>query len=530
MERSAATRFPGSWSWPLGATAVLASGVLLLVEGVRPTTVPDRITLRCVSLMLLSVGGLVVVGSRRNRSLGLGSMHAGSWYLVWFGIGFGLTSLAWRNQQEGTNARITQESVLLTLLFLHAAVIAWLLGYLVGPGRLMTRLGRRIASGAVQADETRVRGASTPWILFGISVLGRLVQLTGGRFGYVGDPSQLLTNPASTGQLVNVMVQCGNYALIVAAIAFTQQRTTASRVTMITLTATQVVLGSLAGGKQHFILAVLAPAMVLAVRGRFPWKVTSAALVVFIIGVVPFIQAYRENSRSADYTLTPSDAFRQAPEILEDTLTRDAGSRFRDTVDLMSDRTRQIDNFAVVVQTTPTQYAYHPPSDYLYAPVLGLIPRIIWSSKPVVSSGAEFARVYLGTGPGVYTSAAIPPVADLYQHGGPLVLLVGMFVIGAMIRLVDRTLHPRHDLRLVIIYFPFFLQFIKAEAALTSVIAGLPLTLLTASLVCRFAFRPKASSTATTHPAPRTDASAIASPKAAPSSTVRSLSHQSPRV
>ncbi|WP_131802484.1 hypothetical protein [Parafrankia soli] len=455
-------------------------------------TIPDRITLRCVSLMLLTVGGLVVVGSRRNRSLGLGSMHTGSWYLVWFGIGFGLTSLAWRRQQGDASARIAQESVLLTLLFLHAALIAWLLGYLVGPGWLMTRLGRRIASGAVRVDETRVRGTSTPWILFGISVLGRLIQLMGGRFGYVGDPSQLLTNPASTGQLVSVMFQCGDYALIVAAIAFVQQRTAVSRTTLITLTAAQVLLGGLAGGKQSFILAVLAPAMVLAAHGRFPWKVTSVALAIFVVGFAPFIQAYRENSRSADYTLAPSDAFRQAPAVLENTLAQDETSRFEATIDLMSERTRQIDSFAVVVQTTPTQYAYRPLTDYLYAPVLGLVPRMIWPSKPVISSGADFARIHFGAGPGIHTSAAIPPVADLHRHGGLLVLLVGMFVIGVSVRLLDRTLHPRHDLRLAVIYFPFFIQFIKSEADITSMVAGLPVTLLAAFLVCRLAFRPTA--------------------------------------
>lgn len=488
--RSPATHRSGSWSWPIGAGAVLTSGVLLLAEGVRATTVPDRITLRCVSLVLLTLGGLVLVGSRRDRSLGLGSMYAGSWYLVWFGIGFGLTSLEWRDPQDGSSARIAQESVLLTLLLLHAALIAWILGYLVGPGRFMTRLGRRIAGGAVRAKETRVRSAGTPWILFGISVLGRLIQLAGGRFGYVGDPSQLLTNPTSSGQLVNVMVQCGDYALIVAAIAFVQQRTALSRATLLMLTATQVLLGGLAGGKQYFILAVLAPTMVLAIRGRFPLKTTAVALAVFFIGFAPFIQAYRENSRSAAHTLAPSAAFRQAPAVLDETLSQDASSRLEESTDLMSRRTRQIDSFAVVVQTTPTQYTYRPLTDYLYAPVLGLIPRVIWPSKPVMSSGADFARIYFGAGPGVYTNAAIPPVADLYQHGGLFVMLVGMFTVGACVRLLDRTLHPRHGPQLTIIYFPLFIHFIKSETDVTSIIAGLPVTLLTAFLVCRLAFRP----------------------------------------
>ncbi len=468
--------------------AVLASGTLLLGEGVYTATIPQQITLRCTSLALLTFGGLVLVGSRRNRSLGLGTMHAGSWYLLWFGMSFGFSSLAWQTPQSDSSAHIAQESVLLSLLFLHAALVAWVLGYLVGPTRLVACLGQRIGGGVVRDGEGRVRGAGPPWILFGISLLGRLAQLAGGRFGYVGDPSQLLTNPTSTGQIVNIMVQCGNFALIVAAIAFVQRRTTATRTTLIVLTTAQVLVGGLAGGKQYFILTVLAPAMILAVHGRFPRKSVLVAIAVFAVGFAPFIQAYRENSRNADRTLTPASAFAQAPAVLENTLAQDTSSRFGDTLDLMSRRTRQIDSYAAVVQTTPAQFSYLPLSNYLYAPVLGLVPRAIWPSKPVISSGADFARTHFGASTGVYTSAAIPPTVDLHRHGGLLVMLTGMFLIGVAVRLLDRALHPGRDLRLAVFYFPLFVQFVKGEADITSLIAGLPATLLAAFLVYRFAF------------------------------------------
>ncbi len=251
----------------------------------------------------------------------------------------------------------------------------------------------------------------------------------------------------------------------------------------------QILLGVLSGGKQYFLVAVVALAVVMATRGRFPWRSLLVALVLFVAVVVPFVTSYRHSVRTSRNSLAVSDGIVTAPEVLRATLNKDPQDQLTWSLDYLGLRIREIDMFAVMVQMTPGYYPYEPARDYLAAPVLGVVPRLLWPSKPVLDSGYRFAARYLAVSGGTYTAAAVPPAADLYGHGGVVVVVMGMFALGALARLVDRTLHPGRDLRLAIIYFPLFLTLTKSEADITSLIASLPVQLLTAVVVCRLAFR-----------------------------------------
>jgi hypothetical protein len=416
-------------------------------------------------------------------------MRAGSWFPLWFGITCGLLSIAWYTPGEDALASLSQRTIVTTLMVLHLAIISWTLGYLTGPGRSGYRTGNRLANLVTPTGAFTVQ-ASAPWLLFGLSLAGRAISLLSGRLGYVGDPSTLLTNPARSGQATSALIQCGNLALVVAAVAVMKQPTVRNRVTLAVLMAAQILLGGLAGGKQSFIVAVLALAIVLGARGRFPWKTMAASAAVFLLFFAPFVYSYRTQVRGADYTLTTSQAFARVPATVQEVATVPAWERVKTTVGLLAERDRSAESVALVVGTSPHTYPYRPITQYLWAPIISIVPRAIWPSKPVLSSGADFARLHFGFGSNVHTSAAVPPTADLYWHGGPVPVAIGMFLIGMFTRLADRTLHPRRDPRLAILFLPLFVLLVKSEADVTYMVASIPVTLITSLIAARLAFRP----------------------------------------
>jgi len=93
----------------------------------------------------------------------------------------------------------------------------------------------------------------------------------------------------------------------------------------------------------------------------------------------------------------------------------------------------------------------------------------------------------------VYTSTAITPLGDLYRYGGWIPVIIGMFLIGYGMRLLDSVLdvftNP-HTITLIILLIP---SLILAESDWATTLAGLPATAFTWLLVVSLTFRRRLS-------------------------------------
>jgi threonine/homoserine/homoserine lactone efflux protein len=144
----------------------------------------------------------------------------------------------------------------------------------------------------------------------------------------------------------------------------------------------------------------------------------------------------------------------------------------------MLTRIREIDSPAIIVQRTPTQIGFLSPAQLLEAPVAAIVPRAIWPGKPILDSGYQFGQTYYDVPTSVYTSYAITPAGDLYRHGGWIPVIVGMFLLGCVVRLLDDVLDVRanpHSIFLVLLLFP---GLVKQENDWVGMLAGIPAMLL----------------------------------------------------
>jgi hypothetical protein len=154
----------------------------------------------------------------------------------------------------------------------------------------------------------------------------------------------------------------------------------------------------------------------------------------------------------------------------------------------LSERIRTIDTPAVIMQQTPAQIPYANPGALLLAPVLDLISRLVWPGKPILAPGYQISQEYFQLPANVYTSSNVTPEGDLFRHGGWVPLIIGMFLLGCAIRILDEVADLRrgvHGALLIVLLFPGIVQ---AGSDCASLLAGIPGMILLWLVVVRLSF------------------------------------------
>ena len=258
---------------------------------------------------------LCLVGGGQGKVLGLGRWWFGSWTLLWYGTAFGLATLTWVQPQTGTSAEISPSSVLRALWLVAVGMTLWGLGYLVGPGRSARRFGNKVMAALSVRFAPEVRSPLAPWILYAIGTAARIaIAATTGQLGYIGNFQSTITAASGYQQLLNDLGLCAPLAVAAAALQVYGERVPGARITLTVLFLAEIAAGAAAGGKQSFIVTILAVAIPFTTSRRRAHKgllaFTALALtgLAFLLIVVPFNQSYRNNARNASGTLSISQA------------------------------------------------------------------------------------------------------------------------------------------------------------------------------------------------------------------------------
>jgi hypothetical protein len=272
-----------------------------------------------------------------------------------------------------------------------------------------------------------------------------------------------------------------------------RDRLPGARITLAVLFLAELAFGAAAGGKQNFVIAVLAVAVPFsAARRRLPMAALVALVVIFLFVVIPFNQAYRHTARGGSSTLSVSQALTVAPRILDQTVTdHNPVTVVSGSLIYLLGRIREIDAPAIILQRTPGQINFISPMQLLEAPAVGFVPRALWPGKPILATGYQVGQEYYGLPSTVINSAAITPAGDLYRHGGWIPVVAGMFLFGCGVRLLDNVLDVRsspHAVFLVLLLFPIL---VKSETDWLGLLVGIPATLLIWLLTVSLTFRPR---------------------------------------
>ena len=440
---------------------------------------------------------LCLVGGGQGKFLGLGRWWFGSWTLLWYSTAFGLATLTWVQPQTGTSAEISLSSVLRALWLVAVGMTLWVLGYLVGPGRGPRRFGNKVMAALSLRFAPEVRNPLAPWVLYAIGAAARIAYAaTSGHFGYLGDVQADVTTASGYQQLLSDLGLCGPLAVAAAALQVYRERVPGARVTLTVLFLAEIVFGAASGNKQGFIITILAVAIPFATSRRQAHKVLSAftalafTALAFLLIVVPFNQSYRSNVRNTSGTLSVSQALDAAPSILGQTIgTGNAAGVLSSSASFLLDRIREIDGPAIIMQRTPAQIGFASPVQLVTAPFFALVPRAVWPGKPILNSGYEFSQTYYELPATVYTSSAMTPVGDLYLHGGWIPVIVGMFLLGCGVRLLNDVMDVYGSPHCVFLFLLLFPSLVKQENNWLGTLADIPGTLLIWLLATYLTFR-----------------------------------------
>jgi hypothetical protein len=486
--RTHSRNYPGSLVIGL---VLLATAIVTLAGAIAAYDVPTHAVLWGSMALAAYAAALLFLTTRKDADdLGLARWKLGPWSLVWYGLTSGLASVIWIEPQTGTSAEITIVSILRALWLVAIGMTFWAIGYSIGGPVWLRRFADRGVTALRSRRRSTVRGPLTPWVLYAIGMAARIITaITTGRFGYVGNPASANT---ATGYQ-QILVYAGDFcplAVCAAALQVYRERLASARITLAVLFIIEVTFGALEGGKGSFITAVLAMAMPLsAARCRMPKKAMIAAAVIFFIAVIPFNSVYRQEVRDGPALLSTSQAINGAPTILTQQLNSQRGllANFSGSWDYLLQRLQEIEGPAIILQRTPAQIPFVSFTQLLDGPLLEIVPRAIWPSKPIINTGYDFSSQYYDTSS--YTAAAMSPVGDLYRHGGWLAVMAGMLVLGCCVRMLDDVLDIRanpHAIFLLLLLIP---SVVEAEGSWVSLVAGMPVTVLIGMVAVAITFR-----------------------------------------
>jgi len=274
------------------------------------------------------------------------------------------------------------------------------------------------------------------------------------------------------------------FAIAVAAWRLFVDERKGGQLTLAVLLILELVVGATLGMKENFVVAGLAVLVPYGIaRGRLPIRAIAAMAAVFLLLIIPFNAAYRDTVRNSGSTLSTSDAIEMVPNTFEQTASPSSWSETLSTsYDAFIFRVRMIDNIAMIVQKTPAAIPYKPATEYIQAPFVGLIPRSLWPTKPIIAPGYEFSQLYFDRPSYVYTSSAVTMVGDLYMHGGWMTVLFGAFLMGVGFRLFDQLIRPERDIRALFFVLAFVPTLVKSESDVFGLLVGIPAFAFTATL------------------------------------------------
>jgi hypothetical protein len=473
--------------WVIAAAILLTAAIGLSAEALAAAGQPTHaVVWGSLGFAAYAASLLCLIGGGQGKALGLGRWRFGPWTLLCYCTTFGLATLTWIQPQTGTPAEISLSSVLRALWLVAVGMTLWGFGYLAGPGRSARRFGNRVMAALSLRFAPEVRSPLAPWILYAIGTAGQIASAaTTGRYGYVGNVQSDVTTASNYQQLLNDLGLCAPLAVAAAALQVYRERVRGARVTLTVLVLTDIAFGAVSGNKQTFIVTILAVAIPFTAarsrehKGLLAFTGLALTGLAFLLIVVPFNHSYRSTARNASGTLSVSQALDAAPSILGQTIgTGNAAGVLSSSATSMLARVRTIDNVAIIMQRTPAEIGFVSPVQLVTAPIAALVPRALWPGKPILNSGYQFSQTYYQLPATVYTSSAIPPVGDLYMHDGWIPVIVGMFLLGCGVRILDDVMDVDGSPQCIFLFLLLFPSLVLQEDDWAGVLSSVPATLL----------------------------------------------------
>lgn len=346
----------------------------------------------------------------------------------------------------------------IALLMASAGAAAFIAGY-------HTPFSKNIPAKWTQQTETSIVHATAKlWLIFGIGLLFAMVKYRSGNFSvFIRTDSNVDT---SISYIIELLSRLALYSPILAAAIITKKNS--ERIWLwLTLISTSVfcIAFSLLGGAKL-------PLLFLAVGISYPFYVSSRrkmrnAMVIGVLLLVlllfPFMGGFRAYYiETIGYTTSVrvTDGL-SLIENLPRLLTIVSEQSLSKTI---MNRAVALDSLMLAIKYTPAVHEFQYGRDLVVVPLTSLIPRAIWPNKPMASLTAEdFTVKYVGSTKSAYNQywaggTAITPMADLYINLHVFGVVIGMYLIGAVICVIK---YASEDLASPISILTFVIAYIS---------------------------------------------------------------------
>jgi hypothetical protein len=472
--------------WVGVAAFLLAAAIGLAARALATAGQPTHaVVWGSLAFAAYAVSLLCLVGGGQGKFFGLGWWRFGSWTLLCYCVTYGVATLTWAQPQAGLAEEISVSSVLRALWLVAVGTTLWALGYFAGPGRPARRFGTKVMAALDLRFTPEVRSPLAPWILYAIGTAASVATAaTTGRFGYLGNTQSATTTASGYQQILNDLSYCTPLAVAAAALQVYRERVPGARVTLAVLFLAEIATGAAAGGKQSYIVAVLAVAIPFTTArrrvrtGPVAFMALGLAGLVFLLVVIPFNHTYRSTVHSTSGSLSIRQAFDAAPGVLGQVAGSGNAEVLSSSAAYVLGRIREIDNPAIIMQRTPAEIGFVSPAQLIETPAEALIPRAVWPGKPILDVGYEFSVEYYEVSAADITYSATTPVGDLYMHGGWIPVIAGMFLIGCLARLFDDVMDVHGSPQCIFLFLLLYTLLVAQEENWTQLIANIPGALL----------------------------------------------------
>ena len=481
--------------WIVISSILAATAIALYGEELATSAVPTHsVVWGSLALASYITSLLCMLGARQDALLGLAKWNLGPWMLLWYGLTFGLATLTWTRPQSPPTNQIAISSVLRALWLVAFGITFWAIGYCIGPGHPVRQLASKGLATLSKKRTMAVRSQLTPWVIYAIGVIARvLTALTTGHFGLVGNTASAYSAATGYQQILDELSYLCPLAICAAALQVYSERVSSARITLIVLFIVDVASGAAAGGKQPFVIDVLAVAIPMsAARYRLPKMIVIGGILAFLVIIVPFNQEYRSVAEGGGPTSPSiSQAIDEAPTVLRQVTSQNVFITINSSTTYLLQRIQEIEGPAIILQRTPGQIPFSSPFQLIEAPLTYMVPRALWPGKPTLETSIEFSQQYYGIPSVIITASAISPIGDLYRHGGLIPVAAGMFIFGCGVRLLDDMLNinaDSHSIFLIVLLFP---EIVKGEFDWIGFVSAIPAAIFLWVLATFLIFRPR---------------------------------------
>jgi hypothetical protein len=416
--------------------AVLMSCVLLLGwVATFPLAESDMGIAGALAFLLAALIGAHMLAVRHSRdTLNLLSL-TGAFYLLSFFFG---GVYVWLSLPGGSHTpldvTVSQAGLMAAIVLVTVAWLCLAAGYLIDPFGLIRAVWRPPSRIARNANSKPVLMS-----LLGLGWAARIALIAEGNYYHIHTAG---SSPSAISWLVHTMSLLPLISLaLVSANAYRRDggiRSSGARSLPVALVLIELAWAIPTGSREAIVTIVLVVVVVrYYVLHRLPsLKVVILTTAIFVLIIFPVVAAYR----SSDFRASPTKALSTAVEQqLHSTNTQaaDAGeatlARFADVTALA--RIHELGRSRMSFST----------EDTLRYSLEGLVPRAFFPQKANSSAfGNEFGRAYGYLAPSNFSTAiAATQPGELYLGGGWTALLLGMAVLGGLLRMMDEYLGAR---------------------------------------------------------------------------------------